>query len=97
MPNTPASPIIKPSDAVSWGSCARRVWLDDRNDFEFEPPEDELEQLVIEFGLYRRILGTDLPAITFLSDGGTGEVNDEANTITNQFVTEMRELLASDI
>lgn len=182
MPATPANPTIKPSDAVSWVSCARRVWLDNRGGFEFEPIEDEFEQLIIELGLahekavleqlkkeldvhiatspehtqqlmdkgvdviyqaqlidnengfigypdflirnesgeyqpadaklsltgdkkeiqaqlglYRRILGTDLPAITFLGDGSTGEINDEANTITNQFVTEMRELLASDI
>ena len=182
MPSTPANPIIKPSDAVSWVSCARRVWLDNRGDFEGEPSEDQFEQLVIELGLahekavfdrlgeevdvqtatspehtqqlmaegvdaiyqaqlidskngfvgypdflirhesgayqpadaklsltddkkeiqaqlglYRRILGTDLPAITFLGDGSTGEINDKANAITNQFVTEMRELLASDI
>lgn len=182
MSNPPANPIIKPSDAVSWVSCARRVWLDNRNGFEFESTEDEFVQLVIELGLahekavldrlgqelevhtatspehtqrlmdegvdviyqaqlidnengfvgypdflirhesgayqpadaklsltdgkkeiqaqlglYRRILGTDLPAITFLGDGSTGEINDKANAITNQFVTEMRELLASDI
>lgn len=181
MPDQPSRPIIKPSDAVSWASCARRVWLDNLGNFEETPVEDEFEQLVIELGLahektvldglsetltvhtatspedtqrlmsegvdviyqaqlidsengfvgypdflirdesgeyqpadaklslsedkkeiqvqlglYRRILGTELPAITFLGDGSTGEIGNEANTVTNQFVTEMRELLASD-
>lgn len=181
MPDQPSRPIIKPSDAVSWASCARRVWLDNLGNFEEAPVEDEFEQLVIELGLahektvldslsktltvhtatspedtqrlmsegvdviyqaqlvdtangfvgypdflirdesgeyqpadaklslsedkkeiqvqlglYRRILGTELPAITFLGDGSTGEIGNEANTVTNQFVTEMRELLASD-
>ncbi len=180
-PHTPTSPTIKPSDARSWVSCARRVWLDNRGDFEAEPTKDEFEKLVIELGLahekavldrlsqelevhtatspehtqrlmdegveviyqaklidsengfegypdflirhesgeyqpadaklsltddkkeiqaqlglYRCILGTKLPAITFLGGRSTGEISDEANTITNQFVTEMRELLASD-
>lgn len=181
MPDQPNSPIIKPSDAVSWASCVRRVWLDNIGGFEEVPVEDEFEQLVIELGLahektvldslsetltvrtatspkdtqrlmnedvdviyqaqlvdaengfvgypdflirnesgeyqpadaklslsedkkeiqvqlglYRRILGTELPAITFLGDGSTGGIGNEANAVTNQFVTEMRELLASD-
>lgn len=181
MPGQPPRPIIKPSDAVSWASCARRIWLDNLGGFEEAPVEDDFEHLVIELGLahekavldklsetltvrtatspedtqrlmsegvdviyqaqlvdtengfvgypdflirhesgeyqpadaklslsedkkeirvqlglYRRILGTELPAITFLGDGSTGEIGDEANAVTNQFVTEMRELLASD-
>ena len=55
MPNTTANPIIKPSDAVSWGSCARRVWLDNCGYLvdlsEGEPTKDAFEQLVIELGL----------------------------------------------
>ena len=51
MLSTPATRTIKPSDAVSWVSCARRVWLDNRGDFDVEPTEDEFEQLVIELGL----------------------------------------------
>ena len=44
-------PLIKPSDAKSWSLCARRVWLDNKGDFELSPIEDEFEQLVIELGL----------------------------------------------
>ena len=43
-------PIIKPSDAVSWVSCVRRVWLDNNLS---EGPEDELagfDQLVAQLG-----------------------------------------------
>jgi len=181
MPNTSANHTIKPSDAVSWVSCARRVWLDNSGDFDLEPTEDEFEQLVTELGLvhekavldklsevlevhtaiseadtlrlmnegvdviyqaqlvdsengfigypdflirhesdeyqpadaklsltadkkeiqvqlgvYRRMLKTDLPAITFLGDGETDEIGDEADAITDQFVSEMRILLASN-
>ncbi|MBT3001087.1 MAG: TM0106 family RecB-like putative nuclease [Candidatus Thiodiazotropha sp. (ex Ctena orbiculata)] len=173
--------LIKPSDAESWSQCARRVWLDNKGDFEQAPTEDEFEQLVIQLGLehekrvleklaaqheiqtatspehtaqlmadgvpviyqaqlldqengftgfpdflirhesgkyqpadaklslseekkniqvqlgfYRRMLGTDLPAIVFLGDGSEALIGDEANKLTNQFVTEMRELLSSD-
>jgi len=44
-------PIIKPSDTVSWISCARRVCLDNHGGFEFEPIKDKFEQLIIELGL----------------------------------------------
>jgi predicted RecB family nuclease len=45
------APLIKPSDAKSWSLCARRVWLDNKGNFETEAPEDEFEQLIIELGL----------------------------------------------
>lgn len=173
--------LIKPSDAKSWSLCARRVWLDNKGDFEISQIEDEFEQLIIQLGLeheqrvfenlattlhvhtatsaehtsllmaegaqviyqaqlldqengftgypdflilhesgdyqpadaklslseekkniqvqlgfYRRMLGTELPAIVFLGDGSEAPIGDEANAITNQFVTEMRELLSSE-
>ena len=43
-------PIVRPSDAVSWVSCVRRVWLDNNLS---EGPEDELagfDQLVAQLG-----------------------------------------------
>ena len=174
-------PGIKPSDAKSWSLCPRRVWLDNKGDFEIPPIEDEFEQLIIQLGreherrvlenltttlqvqtansiehtaqlmsedtqviyqaqlldqengftgfpdflirhesgdyqpadaklslseekknikvqlgLYRRMLNTDLPAIVFLGNGSEATIGNEANTITNQFVTEMRELLSSE-
>lgn len=181
MTNDKNTPLIKPSDAKSWSLCARRVWLDNKGEFEQSPIEDEFEQLVIRLGLeheddvlqrlsstlevhtvtspedtkrlmadgvqviyqaqlldcengftgypdflirheggeyqpadaklslneekkeiqvqlgfYRRMLGSQLPAIVFLGDGSEALIGDEANVITNQFVTEMRELLTSD-
>ena len=44
-------PLIKPSDAKAWSECARRVWLDNKADFDIEPSEDEFDQLVITLGL----------------------------------------------
>lgn len=175
------APLIKPSDAKSWSLCARRVWLDNKRDFELPPIEDEFEQLVIELGLaheqtilqrlsstmtvhtatspedtqrliaagvpviyqaqlldetngfigypdflirhengeyqpadaklalseekkeiqvqlgcYRRILRSQLPAMVFLGNGEQALIGDEANLVTHQFVTEMRQLLSSD-
>lgn len=172
-------PIVKPSDARAWAECARRVWLDNRGDFE-EGPVDEFDQLVIKLGLaheqavrgrlssefavheaesvadtarlmeegvdiiyqaqlfdeengfigypdflirhesggyqpadaklslseakkeiqvqlgfYRRMLGTELPGIVFLGDGSEALIGDEANAVTNQFITEMRIMLDS--
>lgn len=51
MPSTKPTNMIKPSDAVSWISCTRRVWLDNRNTFSFIPIKDEFGQLLIQFGL----------------------------------------------
>ena len=181
MPNAPDLPLIKPSDAKSWSLCARRVWLDNKGDFDLQTIDDPFEQLVIELGLaheqavlerlsgdmdvhtasspedtarlmaervpaiyqaqllneaegiiglpdfllldgggqyqaadaklslseekkeiqvqlgiYRRLLGTDLPAIVFLGDGEQALIGDEANAVANQFATEMRELLSSE-
>ena len=174
-------PLIKPSDAKSWSLCARRVWLDNKGEFDLQPLEDAFEQLVIELGLaheqsilqrlsnameihiatspedtsrlmanrvpviyqaqllneidgiiglpdflilhesgqyqaadaklslseekkeiqvqlgiYRRLLGSGLPAIVFLGDGDQAFIGDEANVTANQFVTEMREILSSE-
>tara|TARA_R110002073_G_scaffold313617_1_gene485656 strand:+ start:2881 stop:4287 length:1407 start_codon:yes stop_codon:yes gene_type:complete len=41
---------LKPSDARAWSSCFRRVWLDNKGDFEQEPIEG-FDQLVIDLGL----------------------------------------------
>lgn len=51
MPTTPDLPLIKPSDSKSWVLCARRVWLDNKRDFDLQPLEDPFDQLVIELGL----------------------------------------------
>ena len=43
--------LIKPSDAKSWGSCHRRVWLDNKGEVDLAPALDAFEQLIIEHGL----------------------------------------------
>lgn len=181
MTSSAITPLIKPSDAISWALCARRVWLDNKAEFELAPIKDAFEQLVIDLGLaheqtvlqrlsdtlavhtatspedtkrliaervpviyqaqlvdqndgligfpdflilddsgeyqaadaklslseekkeiqvqlgvYRRMLNSQLPAIVFLGDGKQALIDDEANSVANQFVSEMRELLASD-
>jgi len=185
MTATATTTLIKPSDAKSWTLCARRVWLDNKAEFELAPSEDAFEQMVFELGIdheqavlqqisgnlavhtatspedtsrliadhapviyqaqlvdgeegiigfpdflilhengeyqaadaklaqsedkkdiqvqlgvYRRLLrrlhNSQLPAIVFLGDGEDAEIGDEANPVANQFVTEMRELLASE-
>lgn len=69
---------------------------------EYQPADAKLslsadkKEIQVQLGLYRRMLGTELAAITFLGDGSTGEIGEEANAVTNQFVTDMRKLLASD-
>lgn len=69
---------------------------------EYQPADAKLslsedkKEIQVQLGFYRRMLSANLPAIVFLGNGDTAEIGDEANPITNQFVTEMRELMASD-
>ncbi|MFL0801456.1 MAG: TM0106 family RecB-like putative nuclease [Agarilytica sp.] len=69
---------------------------------EYQPADAKLslsedkKEIQVQLGFYRRMLNASLPAIVFLGDGDTAEIGDETNPLTNQFVTEMRELLASD-
>lgn len=57
---------------------------------------EEKKEIQVQLGFYRRMLGSQLPAIVFLGDGEKALIGDEVNPITNQFVTEMRELLSSE-
>ncbi len=69
---------------------------------EYQPADAKLalsedkKEIQVQLGFYRRMLNVNLPAIVFLGDGDTAEIGDETTPLTNQFVTEMRELLASD-
>lgn len=69
---------------------------------EYQPADAKLslseqkKEIQVQLGFYRRMLANNLPAIVFLGDGEQAQIGDEANAITNQFVTEMRELLTSD-
>lgn len=68
----------------------------------YQPADAKLSQneakkeIQAQLGLYRRMLGNDLPARVFLGDGSEATIGDDANPITNQFVTEMREILSSE-
>jgi uncharacterized protein len=44
-------PIIRPSDAVAWSECIRRVWLDNKGELDHEQTEDAFDQLVKDRGL----------------------------------------------
>lgn len=57
---------------------------------------EEKKEIQVQLGLYRRMLSNQLPAVIFLGGGQQALIGDEANSVTHQFVTEMRELLASD-
>lgn len=69
---------------------------------EYQPADAKLslsedkKEIQVQLGFYRRMLNANLSAIVFLGDGDTAEIGDETTPLTNQFVTEMRELLASD-
>jgi len=57
---------------------------------------EEKKEIQIQLGFYRRMLDTKLPAKVFLGDASEALIDDEANAITNEFITGMRELLACD-
>ena len=69
---------------------------------EYQPADAKLalsadkKEIQVQLGFYRRMLGSTLPAITFLGDRAKDFIGDEANAITNQFISEMRSLLACD-
>ena len=56
---------------------------------------EEKKEIQVQLGFYRRMLASNLPAIVFLGDGNEGLIGDEANTATDQFIVEMRELLSN--
>jgi|GEM_PF-522714 len=186
MPAPVETPLIKPSDANSWSSCVRRVWLDNMKRVELVPATDVFGQLIIDLGmrheqlvldrlssmaavktatspedtnrliedrtpiiyqaqlldqengiigfpdflilnesgeyqaadaklalnenkkeiqvqlgvyrhLLRKKLNSQLPAIVFLGNGRQGFIAEEADQITDQFLTQMRKLLSSKV
>jgi len=44
-------PTIKPSDAVAWSECFRRVWLDNKDLIDLPKSKDAFDELIIEQGL----------------------------------------------
>ena len=47
----------------------------------------------IQLGIYRRLLGNNLPALVFLGDGRTAQLGDEIEPLVDEFITGMRALL----
>ncbi len=68
---------------------------------EYQPADAKLslsedkKEIQVQLGFYRRMLGNELPAIVFLGDGNEGLIGDEANSATDKFIVEMRELLSN--
>ena len=68
---------------------------------EYQPADAKLslsedkKEIQVQLGFYRRMLDSQLPAIVFLGDGSEALIGDEANRVTDQFITEMRAHLAS--
>lgn len=57
---------------------------------------EDKKEIQVQLGFYRRMLNNGLPAIVYLGDGSEAIIGNDANPVTNQFITEMRELLSSD-
>lgn len=70
-------------------------------DGEYQPADAKLslsedkKEIQIQLGFYRHMLANSLPAIVFLGDGSEALIGDEANTITEKFIVEMREQLSN--
>ena len=54
------------------------------------------EWIKIQLGIYRRLLGTDLPGLVFLGNDTTEEIDDTANPIVDKFLKEMDNILKND-
>ncbi|MEM6583702.1 MAG: TM0106 family RecB-like putative nuclease [Pseudomonadota bacterium] len=57
---------------------------------------EDKKELQVQLGLYRRMLNTELPAQVFLGDGSVAEIGDEADKVTDRYVSEMRDLLSRE-
>ncbi|MBS0483634.1 MAG: TM0106 family RecB-like putative nuclease, partial [Proteobacteria bacterium] len=47
----------------------------------------------IQLGIYRRLLGNNLPALVFLGDGRTAQLGDEIEPLVDEFISGMRTVL----
>jgi predicted RecB family nuclease len=52
------------------------------------------DEIAVQLGFYRRLLGNGLPALAYLGTGEIAEIGDEANPDVNTYVTEIRMVLA---
>ncbi len=56
---------------------------------------EDKKEIQVQLGVYRKLLGNQLPAIVFLGDGQQAFIGEEADKVTNKFIDEMRSLLSS--
>lgn len=52
------------------------------------------DEIAIQLGFYRRLLGNGLPALAYLGTGEISEVGDESNPDVNTYITEIYSVLA---
>ena len=55
---------------------------------------EQKKEIQVQLGLYRLLLKSELPALVFRGDNTIGEIGDEANKVTGEFIDDMRALLA---
>lgn len=61
-----------------------------------EEDDDEKKnkkEIQIQLAIYRKLLGSALPALVLHSNGVTSEIGDEANKLADKFLTSMRQIL----
>ncbi|MFA4994147.1 MAG: TM0106 family RecB-like putative nuclease [Bdellovibrionales bacterium] len=56
---------------------------------------EDKKPIQIQLGIYRKLLGTELPAIAYLGTGKTEEVGDEVDKKVDAFLSSMKTILAS--
>lgn len=54
---------------------------------------EDKKEIKVQLGIYRRLLGTDLPGLVYLGNGKTEEIDDNAYPIVDKFLTEMGNIL----
>ena len=52
------------------------------------------KEIQVQLGIYRKLLGSNLPAIVFLGNGEKDLIGEESASVATKFASEMRELLS---
>ncbi len=52
------------------------------------------DEIQIQLAVYRKMLGSTLPALVIHGNGTTSEIGDDANKLADEFLTDMRQILA---
>ena len=60
-----------------------------------DPSDADDQPIMIQIGVYRRLMGNGLPGRIFLANGDEAEIGPEADVFTEQFIASMRGLLDS--